>query len=100
MSKRIKTGLAMAAVVVVSVVGGGLALALPAQANPLVQTAITAIQDGTSDGETADDAGIEDGTNDGETADDTTQVSDGEAADGAGIEDGTNDGETADDSTK
>ncbi len=50
----------------------------------------TAVEDGTNDGETADDGvAIEDGTNDGETADDSA---------GAAIEDGTNDGETADDS--
>jgi hypothetical protein len=89
----IKTGLAATAVIVVSVAGGVLGIALPAQANPVITHAIMSAfdsgsedgsQDGSHDGETADDNGVEDGTNDGETADD-------------GVEDGTNDGETADD---
>jgi hypothetical protein len=71
------------------IVGGGFALAIPAQASnstPPPSTSQTGVEDGTNDGETADDTTeVEDGTNDGETADDT------------GIEDGTNDGESADD---
>jgi len=68
---KIKTGLATAAVIVISVVGGGLAIALPAQATTLITHAVTTgVEDGTNDGETADDNGIEDGANDGETNDD------------------------------
>jgi anti-sigma factor RsiW len=58
----------------VAVIGGGLAVALPAQAsNSTAPTSVTqtGVEDGTNDGETADDpagAEIEDGTNDGETA--------------------------------
>jgi hypothetical protein len=82
---KIKTALATSAVIVLSVVGGGLVMALPAQAATSAVAHFVGVEDGTNDGETADDTGIEDGTNDGETADDT------------GVEDGTNDGETADD---
>ncbi len=66
-------------------------MALPASAattsvvSPAPASSNPAVEDGTNDGETADDQGVEDGTNDGETADDQ------------GVEDGTNDGETADD---
>lgn len=82
---KLKTGLATSAVIVLSVVGGGLFMALPAQAATTAVAHLTGVEDGTNDGETADDNGVEDGTNDGETADDN------------GVEDGTNDGETADD---
>ena len=90
MGKRIKTTLATAAVAVLAVVGGGIALAVPAQASSLMVHAVTAgIENGTNDGETADEQGVEDGTNDGETADDESTEQ--------GVEDGTNDGETNDD---
>ena len=82
---KLKTALATSAVIVLSVVGGGLVMALPAQAATTAIAHITGVEDGTNDGETADDQGVEDGTNDGETADDQ------------GVEDGTNDGETNDD---
>lgn len=56
MTKRLKTALATTAVVALSLVGGGLAIALPAQANDLVKAHITqGVEDGTNDGETADD---------------------------------------------
>ena len=71
MVKRMKTGLAVAGVIVLSVVGGGIALALPAQAAIHAVNGVTGgHEDGTNDGETADDEGVEDGTNDGETNDD------------------------------
>ncbi|THG32837.1 hypothetical protein [Naasia lichenicola] len=76
-------------VAIMAAVAGGLAIGLPAQASSVSTTNTVsttgAVEDGTADGETADDQGIEDGTADGETADDQ------------GIEDGTADGETADD---
>ncbi|GIG20043.1 hypothetical protein Cch01nite_07670 [Cellulomonas chitinilytica] len=65
------------------------ALVLPAQAGTTTPTTVT-------------QTGVEDGTNDGETADDATEV-EGDAADGetdddaTEVEDGTSDGETADD---
>ena len=99
MSTRIKTGLGMAAIIVISVVGGGLTVALPTQAAVLVTNSVTGgHEDATNDGETNDD-GVEDGTNDGETADDDAVedgTQDGETNDD-GVEDGTNDGETDDD---
>lgn len=82
---KLKTTLATSAVIVLSVVGGGLFMALPAQAANTAIAHFTGVEDGTNDGETADDQGVEDGTNDGESADDQ------------GVEDGTNDGETNDD---
>lgn len=82
---KLKTALATSAVIVLSVVGGGLVMALPAQAATTAIAHVSGVEDGTNDGETADDQGVEDGTNDGETADDQ------------GVEDGTNDGETNDD---
>lgn len=47
-------------------------MSLPAQAQSTTPapSSSTAVEDGTNDGETADDNGVEDGTNDGETADD------------------------------
>jgi hypothetical protein len=51
-------------------------MALPASAattsvvSPAPASSNPAVEDGTNDGETADDQGVEDGTNDGETADD------------------------------
>jgi hypothetical protein len=97
---KIKVGLATSAVIVLSVVTGGLVMALPAQAATTAIAHYTGVEDGTNDGETADDNGVEDGTNDGETADDNgveDGTNDGETADDNGVEDGTNDGETADD---
>ncbi|MGV8895379.1 MAG: hypothetical protein ACOH10_07390 [Rhodoglobus sp.] len=67
---KIKTALASSAVIVLSLVGGGLVMAIPAQAATTAIVHLSGVEDGTSDGETADDNGIEDGTNDGETADD------------------------------
>lgn len=102
MNKRIKWTLGSLGAAAL-IVGGGFAVAIPAQASsntPSPSTSQTAVEDGTNDGETADDTGIEDGTNDGETADDANGVEDPnevEGADDTGIEDGTNDGETADD---
>ena len=96
---KLKTALATSAVIVLSVVGGGLVMALPAQAATTAIVHITGVDDGTNDGETNDD-GVEDGTNDGETADDQgveDGTNDGETADDQGVEDGTNDGETNDD---
>lgn len=91
--RNIKTGLAATAVILVSVAGGVLGIALPAQANPVIMHAITgAVEDGTHDGETADD-GVQNTTNDNQTADNQT-------ADNNGVEDGTNDGETPDDASK
>jgi hypothetical protein len=96
---KLKTALATSAVIVLSVVGGGLVMALPAQAATTAIAHITGVEDGTNDGETNDD-GVEDGTNDGETADDQgveDGTNDGETNDDQGVEDGTNDGETNDD---
>lgn len=96
---KLKTGLATTGVIVLSVVGGGLFLALPSQAATTAVAHFTGIESGTNDGETADDNGVEDGTNDGETADDQEVedgTHDGETNDD-GVEDGTNDGETNDD---
>ncbi|MBD8205866.1 MULTISPECIES: hypothetical protein [unclassified Microbacterium] len=97
----------------VLLIGGGLAVSIPAQASnttPDPTISQTGVEDGTNDGETADDTGtdtgIEDGTNDGEIADAATETEDpteandpNEVEDSTGVEDGTNDGETADDTT-
>jgi hypothetical protein len=85
MTKRIRIAVGSAAAVLLAV-GTGLAIGLPAQADVSTKaTTSHVVEDGTNDGETADDQGVEDGTNDGETADDQ------------GVEDGTNDGENAND---
>ena len=86
MMKRTKYLVGSALAVVVAV-AGGIAVTIPAQASSSTSGPSTpaVTEDGTNDGETADDQGVEDGTNDGETADDQ------------GVEDGTNDGETSDD---
>ncbi|MCO5953264.1 hypothetical protein [Microbacterium yannicii] len=99
--KRKKTRIAVGSAIAAVVVAGGLALGIPviAQASSPSPSG-TSVEDGTNDGETADDQGVEDGTNDGETADDQEVedgTNDGETADDEGIEDGTSDGETADD---
>ena len=72
-------------------VGGVAAMAVPASASVVsVSTPAPA----------ATDPGVEDGTNDGETADDQVgEIPGQETADDQGVEDGTNDGETADDAT-
>lgn len=96
---------------IVAASAGGLMATLPAHAESVHRAPAShsgAVEDGTNDGETADDGAVEDGTNDGEIADDGAVedgTNDGETADdgvqggtdNGGVEDGTNDGETADD---
>jgi hypothetical protein len=86
MTKRIPIVTAIVAAAVLAV-GAGLAIGLPARAedNPTPSVSGSSTEDGTDDGETADDQGTEDGSDDGESADDE------------GVEDGTDDGETNDD---
>ncbi|WP_154097791.1 hypothetical protein [Microbacterium testaceum] len=72
-------------------VGGVAAMAVPASAS------VTSVS---TPAPAATDRGVENGTNDGETADDQAGETPGqETADDQGVEDGTNDGETADDAT-
>jgi hypothetical protein len=86
MMKRTRYLIGSALAVVVAV-AGGIAVTVPAQASSSTTgpSSPVAREDGTNDGETADDQGVEDGAHDGETADDQ------------GVEDGTQDGETAND---
>lgn len=58
MKKPSKMALGATAVAALAIIGGGIALALPAQAQDLVgANVIQGVEDGTDDGETADDAG-------------------------------------------
>jgi hypothetical protein len=109
MNQRLKLGAGLTGAIVLSLVGTGLLVALPAQAaiNNVVSSQTSTPDAGDGDGETADDAtGVEDGTADGETADDATEVEDGTADgenaddDATEVEDGTADGETADDASE
>ena len=85
MQKKAKVAAGSAAALAI-LVAGGLAIALPAQAAPDVKSvAVVEPVDATDTDNVQDE--VEDGTNDGETADDN----------GTEVEDGTNDGETADD---
>ncbi|MFF8186032.1 hypothetical protein ACF044_02075 [Microbacterium sp. NPDC016588] len=84
-------------------VGGVAAMAVPASASvisvstPAPTATDPGVEDGTNDGETADDQAGE--TPGQETADEAGETPGQETADDQGVEDGTNDGETADDAT-
>ncbi|GAA2583433.1 hypothetical protein [Microbacterium binotii] len=96
-------------------VGGVAAMAVPASASvtsvstPAPTATDPGVEDGTNDGETADDqvgetpgqeTADEAGETPGqETADEAGEVPGQETADDQGVEDGTNDGESADDAT-
>lgn len=103
MQKKTKIAAGSAAALAI-LFAGGLAVTLPAQAAPLnnsvsVVTPIDAtdtddvqdeVEDGTSDGETADDAAeVEDGTNDGEAEDEAAEGADDVG--GVVVEDGAQD---------
>lgn len=105
MQKTAKIAAGSAAALAI-LIAGGLAIALPAQAAPtgksvsVVEPADAAdtdnvqdeVEDGTNDGETADDEGaeVEDGTDDGETDDDGTEDP-SDDVNGVEVEDGTQD---------
>jgi hypothetical protein len=106
MQKKAKVAAGSAAALAI-LVAGGLAIALPAQASPDVKSVSVVepvdatdtdnvqdeVEDGTNDGETADDNGteVEDGTNDGETADDAETEDTSDDVGGVAVEDGTQD---------
>lgn len=106
MQKKAKVAAGSAAALAI-LVAGGLTIALPAQAAPVGKSVSIVepvdandtdnvqneVEDGTADGETADDNGaaVEDGTNDGETADDTGTEDTSDDIGGVAVEDGTQD---------
>ena len=104
MQKTTKIAVGSAAALAI-LVAGGLAVALPAQAeNEAKSTSVVEpvdpsdtdavqndVEDGTNDGEIADDAGVEDGTNDGETPDDAGIEDTSDDIGGVAVEDGTQD---------
>jgi len=106
MQKTAKVAAGSAAALAI-LIAGGLAIALPAQATPVSESVSIVepvdatdtdnvqdeVEDGTADGETADDNGteVEDGANDGETADDTGTEDTSDDVGGVAVEDGTQD---------
>jgi len=106
MHKTAKVAAGSAAALAI-LIAGGLAIALPAQATTINKSISIVepvdatdtdnvqdeVEDGTADGETADDNGteVEDGTNNDENADDTGTEDTSDDVGGVAVEDGTQD---------